>query len=140
MKIDMKGWSSLSTVKKKVSDKIPDASNLSGSFQEALRCCKEALFKMGFLYTVMKVDADVLSPKQDPPITMQAVVKSAQSFFNTMVHLDSDNYMQDELLMCGHAGKDLGNGKDVSRVGKMADDIFNDVNLDNIFDDKIFLI
>ena len=140
LKIDMKGWSSLSTVKNNISDKIPDASNLSGSFQEALRCCKEALFKMGFLYTVMKVDADVLSPKQDPPITMQAVVKSAQSFFNTMVHLDSDNYMQDELLICGHVGKDLGNGKDVGRVGKMADDIFNYVNLDNIFDDKIFLI
>jgi hypothetical protein len=42
-------------------------------------------------------------------------------------------------LMCGHVHEDLGNGENVGRL-EMADEIFNDVNYDDIFDDKIFLI
>ena len=113
LKIDMKGWSYLSTVKKSSSKELSDDSNLSRSFQEALRCCKEALLQMGFIYTVMKAEADVISTKQDLPLALQAVMKSAQPFFNNTVSKDSEDYIQEVQLMCGHVGNDLGNGEDV---------------------------
>ena len=139
LKIDMKGWNTLSTVNDKIKDKFPDASRLSRTFKEALGCCKDALFKMGFIYTIMKAEAELFPSKQEPPLTLQAVVKSAQPFFNNMVYKDSENYIQDVQLMCGHVHEDLGNGENVGRL-EMADEIFNDVNYDDIFDDKIFLI
>ena len=139
LKIDMKGWNTLSTVNDKIKDKFPDASRLSKTFKEALGCCKDALFKMGFIYTIMKAEAELFPSNQEPPLTLQAVVKSAQPFFNNMVYKDSENYIQDVQLMCGHVHEDLGNGENVGRL-EMADEIFNDVNYDDIFDDKIFLI
>ena len=143
LKIDMKGWNYFAIVKQNSQDEdqeIPEDQKLSRSFQEALRCCREALLKMGFIYTLVKTETKAFTIQQEIPLALQAVVEST-SLFNKDSQDNQNNMPKNQFVMCGHVGVDREIG-DGGRFGEMADDLFNDVIFDDdIFDDmNIFLI
>ena len=134
LQIDMRGWNLVDNTMRE----IPDSSR---SFQQDLRCCREALFKMDFVYCVVK--AKVMSAEQNQPFSMQAVMKSAAPFINNTVPMENENYMQENMTMkCGHVGHGLEADGVGGRFGEMADELFDNVLTDNIFDDNldIFLL
>jgi hypothetical protein len=111
------------------------------SFPEDLKCCREALSKMGFIYSVIK--AKVCTVEPEPIFALQAVMKSAAPFIHNLISMDTkDNMQVNQNMMCGHVGVQLENCGVGGRQGGVADDIFNDVIYDDIFDDnmEIFLI
>ena len=119
LKIDMKGWNYFAIVKQNSQDEdqeIPEDQKLSRSFQEALRCCREALLKMGFIYTLVKTETKVLTIQQEIPLALQAVVEST-SRFNKVSQDNQNNMPKKQFVMCGHVGVDreIGDGADLGR-------------------------
>ena len=91
---------------------------------------------MKFIYTVTK--AQKFEERKDQHFSVQAVMKAAAPF----IHY-KDNVQGMMNKMCGHVVMDQENCGNGGRQGEVADEIFNNVILEqNIFDDdnEIFLI
>jgi hypothetical protein len=90
LQIDMQGWNL-------VDNTTEETLYRSRSFKEDLKCCKEALSQMNFVYTGKKGKG--MSAEQDQPFSMQAVMKSAAPFINNTVAKDTENNMQVDKTM-----------------------------------------